>query len=63
VRVPFAVRRLAGTGADHVRDDLAAGRALDAEVAIFEVAAQPAPLEFRSLAVGDVEAHRATILR
>src|SRR5687767_10820269 len=63
VRVPFAVRRLSRTRADHVRHHLAAGRALDAEVAVLEVAAQPAALEFRSLAVGDVEAHRATILR
>jgi len=63
VRVPFAVRRLAGTRADHVRDYLAAGGALDAEVAILEVAAQPAAREFRSLPVRDAEAHGATILR
>jgi len=63
VRVPFAVRRASGARADDVRDHLAAGRALDAEVAVLEVAAQPAAREFRALAVGDVEAHRAAILR
>jgi len=43
VPVPLAVRRLGRAGADDVRDDLAARGALDAEVAIFEVAAQAAP--------------------
>jgi len=40
VPVPLAVRRLGRAGADDVRDDLASRGALDAEVAIFEVAAQ-----------------------
>jgi len=43
VPVPLSVRRPGGAGADDVRDDLAARGALDAEVAIFEVAAQAAP--------------------
>ena len=47
VRVPFAVRRASGPRADHVREDPAAGRAPDAEVAILEVAAQPAARELR----------------
>src|SRR5688572_29828237 len=63
VRVPFAVGRLARSGADHVRDDLAARRALDAEVAILEITAQAAARELRLLAMGDAEAHRAGILR
>src|SRR5690348_3276313 len=56
VVVPLAVRRAARPRADHVRDDLAAGDALDAEVAILEVAAQAAPLELSILAMRDVEA-------
>jgi len=63
VRVPFAVRRLAGARADDVRDHLASSGALDAEVAILEVAAQPAAREFRALGMGDAEAHDAAILR
>jgi len=63
VRVPFAVRRASGAGADDVRNHLAASGALDAEVAIFEVAAQPAAREFRALGMGDAEAHDAAILR
>ena len=55
VRVPFAVRRRAGPRADHVRHHLAARRALDAEVAVFEVAAQPAAREPRALQMRDVE--------
>jgi hypothetical protein len=61
--VPFAVRRLARPGADDVRHHLAARRALDAEVAVLEVAAQPAAREFRALQMGDLEAHAAGILR
>jgi len=53
VPVPLAMRRLAGPGADHVRHHLAAGRALDAEVAILEVGAQSAPHEFRPRLVAD----------
>jgi len=55
VRVPFAVRRLARPRADHVRHHLAARRALDAEVAVFEVAAQSAAREPRALQMRDVE--------
>jgi len=62
VRVPFAVRRASGARADHVRHHLAAGGALDPEVAILEVAAQAAAREFRALQVGDAEAHCRTIL-
>jgi len=43
VPVPLALRRPGRAGADDVRDDLAARGAPDAEVAIFEVAAQAAP--------------------
>jgi len=63
VPVPVAVRRLAAPRADDVRHHLAARRALDAEVAVFEVAAQPAPREFRVPPVSDAEAHGAEILR
>jgi len=63
VRVPFSVRRTSGARADDVRDHLAAGRSLDAEVAVLEIAAQPAAREFRALGMGDVEAHDAAILR
>jgi len=63
VRVPFAVRRLARPRADHVRHHLAARRALDAEVAVLEIAAQAAARELRFLPVGDAEAHSARILR
>jgi len=63
VRVPLAVRRLARPRADHVCHHLAAGRALDAEVAVLEIAAQPAAREFCALGMGDVEAHDAAILR
>ena len=50
VGVPFAMRRLACSRADDVRDDLALGRALDAEIAILEVAAQAPALELSSRA-------------
>jgi len=63
VCVPLAVRRAPGPRADHVRDHLAASRALDAEVAVLEVAAQAAARESCALAVGDVEAHLPRILR
>jgi len=63
VRVPLAVRRLAAPRADDVGDHPASSCAPDAEVAILEVAAQPAAREFRSLPVRDAEAHGATILR
>jgi len=43
VPVPLAVRRLGRAGADDVRDELAARGAPDAEVAVFEVAAQASP--------------------
>jgi len=55
VRVPFAVRRLARPCTDHVRHDLAARGALDAEVAVLEVAAQAAAREPRALQMRDVE--------
>src|SRR5258708_28468715 len=48
VAVPFAVRSLAGTGADDVSDDLAARGALDPEVPVLEVASQPAPQKRRA---------------
>ena len=54
--MPLAVRRLPLPGADDVGDDLAAGRALDAEVPVLEVAAQTARHEFDPGAVADVEA-------
>jgi len=63
VRVPFAVRRLPAARADHVRDHLAAGGAPDAEVAVLEVAAQPAARELRAFQMRDAEAHARTILR
>jgi len=63
VPVPFAVRRLARPGADDVRHNLAARGLLDSQVAVFEVAAQAAPGEFRGFQVGDLEAHPAGILR
>src|SRR5258706_6460325 len=63
VQVPLAARRLARSRANHVRDDFAARCALDAEVAVFEVTAQPAAREFCALAMGDVEAHAVEILR
>jgi len=56
MRVPFAVRRLPGTRADHVRDHLAARGALDAKVAVFEVGSQAATRELRAVQVRDVEA-------
>jgi len=63
VVVPFAVRRLAGTRADDVRHHLALGSALDAEVAVLEVAAQSASLELSIVAVRHVEtSHGAIIL-
>jgi len=62
VGVPFAVRRFSAPRADHVRDDLAAGGALDAEVAVLEIAAQAAARELRALEMGDAEAHGRTIL-
>src|SRR3954470_12148818 len=55
VRVPLAVRGFAGARADHVRHQLSAGRTLDAQVAVFEVAAQPAPLELGGFCVTDAE--------
>jgi hypothetical protein len=61
--VPITVRRFAAPRTDHVRHDLASSRALDAEVAILEVAAQATAREFRALQVRDVEAHGGTILR
>jgi len=66
VSVPFAVRRLAGPGADHVRDDLAARRARDAEVAVFEVAAQAAAQKSAAFKMRNAQAgsvHAAKILR
>jgi hypothetical protein len=65
VRVPFAVRRLAGACPDHVRDYLAAARALDPEVAVLEVAAQAPAAELRAFQVADLEPrpHRPGILR
>ena len=55
VRVPLAVRRLARARADHVRDDLVARGALDAEVAVLEIGAQPAARELRAVQVRDAE--------
>jgi hypothetical protein len=66
VHVPFAVRCLAGPGADHVRDDLAARGAPDAEVAVLEVAAQAAPQKSAAFKVRNAQAgavHAAEILR
>ena len=65
VHVPFAVRRFLRAGADDVRHHLALGRALDAQIAILEIAAQAAALELRALQVIDVEApaHGRSILR
>jgi len=57
VPVPLAVRRFSRTRADDVRDDLAAAGALDAEVAVLEVAAQAATAEFGAFQVGDAQAH------
>jgi hypothetical protein len=57
------VRRLARARADDVRHHFSARRALDAEVAVLEVAAQAAAREFRVLPVSDAEAHAAEILR
>jgi len=63
VVVPFAMGRAAGPRADDMGHDLALGRTLDAEIAVFEVVAQAAPLEFSVPAVRDVEAgHGAIIL-
>src|SRR5258706_14144434 len=47
VVVPVAVRRLAWPRADNVRDHPAARGALDAEIAVLEIAAQPALRELR----------------
>jgi len=63
VQVPFAVRRPSGARADDVGDKLAARGFADAEVAVLEVAAQAAALEFRALEMGDTEAHGRGILR
>src|ERR1043165_2124710 len=63
VPVPVAVRRLARTGADHVRDDLAARGALDAEVAVLEVAAQPAARELRALQMRGAEPFAVSFCR
>jgi len=51
VIVPFAVRRPARARADHVRYHLAPGRALDTEIAVFEVVTQSALLELPILAM------------
>ena len=45
VRVPLAVRSLFRPRTDDVREHLAPGGALDAEIAVLEVAAQPAARE------------------
>ena len=63
VRVPLAVRRLPGARADHVRHHAAARGALDAEVAVLEVAAQPAAGELRALPVRDVEPFAVSFCR
>ena len=63
VVVPLAVRRFTPASADHMRYHFATGRAFDAEVAVFEVAAQATARELSILAVRDVEArHGAFIL-
>src|SRR4051812_16784988 len=63
VAVPFAVRRLARSRADDVRDDPAFRRALDAEIAILEIAAQAPALELSIARMRHVEAgHGAFIL-
>jgi len=63
VVVPFTMGRAARPRADDVGHDLALRRALDAEIAVLEVVAQAAPLEFSALEVTDVEAgHGAIIL-
>src|SRR3954467_3511244 len=62
VAVPFAMRRLAGSRANDVRDDLALRRALDAEIAIFEVAAQAPALELSIACVRDVEAGHGSFI-
>jgi len=65
VQVPLAVRRLPGARADHVRDDLAAGGAPDAEVAVLEITAQAALPERGFFRMADMKtaAHGARILR
>ena len=63
VAMPFAMRRLAGSRADDVRDDFSFRRPLDAEIAILEIAAQSPALELSIARVRDVEAgHGAFIL-
>src|SRR3954470_9250727 len=62
VAVPFAVRLLARSRADDVRDALALGRALGAEIAIFEVAAQAPALELSVACVRDVEAGHGSFI-
>src|SRR5512146_1778640 len=59
--MPLAVRRLAGAGPDHVRDQLAARRAADAEVAVLEVIAQSALFDFRARKVIGAEAAGAVL--
>src|SRR5258706_9846843 len=56
VIVPVALRGPAGPGADHVSSPLARGRALHAEVAIFEIAAQAPPRELGARRVADEDA-------
>src|SRR6185295_19530969 len=63
VQVPLAARRLARPRADHVRHDLAARRALDAEVAVLEITAQSAARESGAPEMGDADAHHSGILR
>jgi len=65
VQMPLAVRRLPGARADDVGDDLAPRRALDAEIAIFEIAPQAAAREPRALQMFYLEMtiHPAGILR
>src|SRR5437764_6323360 len=63
VVVPLAMRRLARPRANDVRHHSTLARALDAEVAVLEVAAQAAARELSILAVRDLEArHGACIL-
>src|SRR2546425_12322113 len=64
VVVPFAVRRSSRPRADDMGHHFPLGRALDAEIAVFEVTAQSAPLEFRASAViyAEASAHGASIL-
>src|SRR4051812_12939735 len=45
VLVPVSVRRFARARADDMGDDLVRARSLDAEVAVLEIAAQPAARE------------------